>query len=166
VSSTVRQRTGVPLPLGGVFFATFAATGHLEDVGETADGYRINFLVDTGTVCGPDIDAVIQSGGGDWMRVRTDGVAVLDIRATFRTAAGASVHYRAGGVLDLGPDGYAQAVSHRLRGTPTFHVAPTFHTSDPGLRWLNRVQGFGVGRARLEEAKVEYDVYLPGAGRA
>jgi hypothetical protein len=161
VSATLRERAHHPLPPDGVFFATFAATGHLEDVGETAEGYRLNFLVDGGRVCGPGIDAAIQPGGGDWMRVRTDGVAVLDIRATFRTTGGALVHYRAGGMLDLGPDGYARAVSHQLRGTPTFYVAPTFQTADPELRWLNRVQGFGVGRALLAQARVEYDVYLP-----
>jgi hypothetical protein len=146
------------------FFATLTITGRLEVIGETPDGYRVNFLVERGTLTGPDVDGVVHPGGGDWMRVRTDGVASLEIRATAETSDGAVIFYRAGGVLDLGPGGYAQIALGRLSGCPPFYATPTFVTAHSQWRWLNRVQGFGIGRALMEERRVEYDIYLPQVG--
>lgn len=146
------------------FFATFTASGRLEVIGETPEGHRIDFLVSGGQVAGPGVDGVMQAGGGDWLRVRRDGVAVLDIRAAYRTGDGAMISYRATGVLELGPDGHARAVGGRLSGTAPCYVTPTFLTADPRWRWLNRVQGFGIGRALLDEARVCYDVHLPRVG--
>jgi hypothetical protein len=144
------------------FFAALTITGRLEVIGETPEGYRINFLVESGSVVGPAIDAVVhRDGGGDWMCIRRDGVAALDIRATYETADGAVTFYRAGGVLDLGPDGYAQAVAGQLTGCPPFYATPKFITAHPDWQWLNRVQGFGIGRVEMEERQVQYDVYIP-----
>lgn len=161
-----------PEPTGGgpryahhtEFFATFEVVGRVEPIGETPEGYRIDFLVAGGTVRGPAIDAEILPGGGDWFCIRRDGVAVLDIRATYRTADGALTYYRARGLLDLGPDGHARAVAGQLRGTPPCYVTPTFHTGGAAWQWLNRVQGLGVGRVLLDEARVCYDVHLPSVG--
>jgi hypothetical protein len=162
---------GGPSPGGGPrwnyeldFFAAFTAAGRLEVIGETPDGYRLNFLVDVGTVTGPEIDGMVHPGGGDWMCVRRDGVASLEIRATCETLDGAVIFYRAGGVLDLGPDGYGRVAAGRFEGEPAFHATPTFVTAHPRWQWVNRVQGFGVGRVILEQRRVEYDVYLPRVG--
>lgn len=146
------------------FFAALSITGRLEVIGDTPDGYRINFLVERGTLTGPGVDGVVQPGGGDWMRVREDGVAGLEIRATFETSDGAVVFYRAGGVLDLGPGGYTQVAAGRLSGCPPFYAAPTFVTAHSQWQWLNRVQGFGIGRAMMDDRRVEYDIYLPRVG--
>jgi hypothetical protein len=143
------------------FFATFDAFGRVAPIGDTPQGYRIDFFIEHGTVTGPGIAAEIQPGGGDWLCIRRDGVAVLDIRAAYRTADGPLTGYRAGGLLDLGPDGHARAVTGQLHGTPPCWVTPTFQTADPAWQWLNRVQGFGIGRVLLDEARVRYDVHLP-----
>jgi hypothetical protein len=146
------------------FFAALTVAGRVEVVGETPEGYRINFLVDVGTVTGPGIDGVVHPGGGDWLCVRRDGVASLEIRATCETLDGAVIFYRAGGVLDFGPDGYDGIAAGRLEGEAPFHAAPSFVTADRRWQWLNRVQAFAVGRAILAQRRVEYDVYLPRVG--
>lgn len=143
------------------FFATFDAFGRVAPIGDTPQGYRIDFLIEHGTVTGPGITAEIQPGGGDWLCIRRDGVAVLDIRAAYRSGDGPLTAYRAGGLCDLGPDGYARAVAGRLHGTPPCWVTPTFQTADPQWQWLNRMQGYGIGRVLLDEARVCYDVHLP-----
>lgn len=143
------------------FFATLSITGRLEIVGETPDGYRINFFVEDGQVTGPGIDARIRPGGGDWMCIRRDGVGSLGIRATYETADGALTYYHAGGVLDLGPDGYAMVAAGQLRGCRPFYATPRFSTAHPDWQWLNRVQGFGIGRILMDERRVHYDVYIP-----
>jgi hypothetical protein len=132
-----------------------------ETLGETPDGYRINFFVESGRVVGPRIDAVVRPDGGDWMCIRRDGIGVLDVRTTYETTDGALILDRAGGVFDLGPDGYAKVAAGQLTGTPAFYATPTFMTAHPDWQWLNRCQGFGVGRVVLEELQVQCDIYVP-----
>jgi hypothetical protein len=146
------------------FFGTLSVAGRLDVIGATPDGYRVNFLVDAGTIAGPGIEGVVRPGGGDWVCVRPDGVASLEIRATCETLDGAVIFYRAGGLLDLGPDGYDRMAAGRFEGEPRFHATPTFVTADRRWQWLNRVQGFAVGRVLLQQRRVDYDVYLPRVG--
>lgn len=143
------------------FFATLVVNFRPELLGETPEGYRINFFVDNGRVLGPRIDAAVRRDGGDWMIIRRDGIGVLDVRMTYETADGALIHYRAGGVLDLGPDGYAKVAAGQFTGCPPFYATPTFMTAHPDWTWLNRCQGFGIGRVVMEELQVQCDIYLP-----
>ena len=99
--------------------------------------------------------------GGDWMTIRRDGIGVLDVRLTWETPDGALILDRAGGVFDLGPDGYAKVAAGQFTGTPPVYVTSTWSTAHPNWQWLNRRQGFGVGRVVLEELQVQADVYLP-----
>lgn len=143
------------------FFAALTINLRPEDLGETPDGYRINFFVESGRVVGPRIDAVVRRDGGDWMCIRRDGIGVLDVRTTYETSDGALILDRAGGVFDLGNDGYAKVAAGQLRGTPEFYATPTFMTAHPKWLWLNRLQGFGVGRVVLEKLQVQCDIYIP-----
>jgi hypothetical protein len=49
----------------------------------------------------------------------------------------------------------------QLTGTPAFYATPTFMTAHPDWQWLNRCQGFGIGRVVLEELQVQCDIYIP-----
>jgi len=143
------------------FFAALTINLRPEILGETPEGYRINFFVESGRVVGPRIDAVVHRDGGDWMCIRRDGIGVIDVRTTYETTDGALILDRAGGVFDLGPDGYAKVAAGRFTGTPPFYATPTFMTAHPNWQWLNRLQGFGIGRVVLEELQVQCDIYIP-----
>jgi hypothetical protein len=143
------------------FFAAATVTLRPEVIGETPEGYRINFFVESGRVTGPGIDAVVRGDGGDWLCIRPDGVGQLDVRMTFEAADGALISYRSGGALDLGPDGYARVAAGQFSGCPPFCATPTFLTAHPQWQWLNRIQGFGVGRVMMEERQVRHDIYIP-----
>jgi hypothetical protein len=143
------------------FFAALTINLRPENLGETPDGYRINFLVESGRVVGPRIDAIVRPDGGDWMCIRRDGIGVLDVRTTYETSDGALILDRAGGVFDLGPDGYAKVAAGQLRGAPEFYATPTLMTAHPRWLWLNRLQGFGIGRVVLEKLQVQCDIYIP-----
>ncbi len=143
------------------FFAALTANLRLEVIGRTPEGYRINLFIESGRVVGPRIDAVIRPDGGDWLFVRPDGIARPDIRITLETADGALLLYRADGVCDLGPDGYAKVAAGQFTGTPPFYATPTFVTAHPDWQWLNRCQGFGIGRVAMEQLQVQYDIYIP-----
>jgi uncharacterized protein DUF3237 len=143
------------------FFAAGTVALRPEIIGETPEGYRINFFVESGRVVGPRIDAVVRRDGGDWLFVRRDGVGQMDVRMTFETADGALISYRSGGVLDLGPDGYARVAAGQFTGSPPFYATPTFMTAHPRWQWLNRIQGFGFGKVMMEERQIRYDIYIP-----
>jgi hypothetical protein len=143
------------------FFATLTINLRPETLGETPEGYRINFFVESGSVVGPRIDAVVHRDGGDWMCIRRDGIGMIDVRTTYETADGALILDRASGVFDLGPDGHANVAAGRLTGTPPFYATPTFMTAHPDWQWLNRCQGFGIGRVVLEKLQVQCDIYIP-----
>jgi hypothetical protein len=146
------------------FFAALTITLRPEIVGESPEGYRINFLVETGRVVGPRIEAVVLREGGDYLCIRGDGIGILDVRTIYQTTDGALIFYRAGGRLDLGPDGYAKVLAGQFTGLPPFYATPTFITADPDWQWLNRLQAFGIGRVLMEERQVQYDIYIPQVG--
>lgn len=146
------------------FFATLLVNLQAEILGETAEGYRINFFVKDGRVVGPGIDAVVRSEGGDWMAIRPDGIGIVDILITYETADKALILERAGGVFDLGPGGYAKVVAGQFTGSPPFYATPTWSTAHPNWKWLNRCQGFGIGRVVLEKLQVQCDIYIPEVG--
>jgi Protein of unknown function (DUF3237) len=156
-------RTGAPRWAHDLsFFAALTLNLRPEIIGATPEGYRIDFFVESGQVVGPRIDAVVRRReGGDWMTIRRDGIGVLDVRLTWETPDGALILDRAGGVFDLGPDGYAKVAAGQFSGTPPVYVTSTWSTAHPNWQWLNRKQGFGVGRVVLDELQVQADVYIP-----
>ena len=64
------------------------------------------------------------------------------------------------------PDGYAKVAAGSFTGSPPFYATPTWQTAHPEWSWLNRCQGFGVGRVVLEQLQVRCDIYLPKVGGA
>ena len=160
----VRAPSAGGAPLWGYhlsFFATLIVDLHAETLGPTPEGYRINFFVKGGRVVGPHIDAVVRPEGGDWMAIRSDGIGMVDIRITYETADGALIFEHAGGVFDLGPGGFARVASGQLTGSPPFYATPAWSTAHPHWTWLNRCQGFGIGRVVLEDLQVQCDIYIP-----
>jgi hypothetical protein len=143
------------------FFATLIVNLRAEILGETPDGYRVNFFVKGGCVVGPRINAVVRPEGGDWMAIRSDGIGMVDIRITYETSDGALIYEHAGGVFDLGPDGYAKVTAGQFTGSPPFYPTPSWTTAHPNWKWLNRCQGFGIGRVVLDDLQVQCDIYIP-----
>ena len=98
--------------------------------------------------------------GGDWLVIRTDGVGILDVRATIETRdEGALIYVTYTGVGDLGEDGYEKFLRGELSGSVPLRVVPRFLTSHPDYRWINRLQCLGIGEVDLDRLEVSYDVY-------
>jgi hypothetical protein len=155
-----QQRFGYDLE----FFAALTVDLRAEILGATPDGYRINFFVMGGYVRGPRIDAAVQPQGGDWMFIRSDGIGAARIKITYLTSDGALILEEAAGVFDLGPNGYAKAAAGDFTGSPPFYATPIWSTAHPNWQWLNRCQGFGIGRVVMEKLQVQCDLYLPTVG--
>jgi len=105
-----------------------------QPVGKTPHGTRNIVYVKDGTVTGPKIRGTILQGGGDWLLVRPDGIAEVDVRATIELDNGALVytHYR--GVINM-QTGY-------------FRTTPRFETASEEYNWLNNIVTVGVGESK------------------
>jgi hypothetical protein len=146
------------------FLASLKATLREQPVGRMPDGLRINWHVEQGSFAGPQLSGVVLPGAGDWMRIREDGVAIVNVRACLETANGARIYASYGGFLDLGPDGYARALRGQFTQFPPLVVTPIFETADDRFDWLNRAQCIGVGRVDTAARSYEFDVYTVQVG--
>ena len=135
----------------------FLAQGDV--IGPTPDGLRINFLITGGSIVGERFNATVEAGGADALRVREDGTAIVEVRATLRTDDGARVFTEYSGVLDLGQDGYQNALKGDFPPRPRVYLAPRFVCASPVYRWLNRLQCMGIGYVTMADLEVNYDLY-------
>jgi hypothetical protein len=131
-----------------------------EVIGPVAEGLRLNGYQDGGEVTGPRLRGKMRAGGADWATVRTDGVFVMDVRATMETDDGALIYISYNGLMDLGPDGYEKMLGGAVPddGAP-MRITPRFQTAHPQYQWLNRLIFVGVGEIHLSVPEVRYDIY-------
>jgi hypothetical protein len=149
--------------------ATFLWAGTVairtEVVGALPDGLLINWRVTEGRVIGPRFEGVVLPGGADWIRIREDGVAIVNVTECLQTPTGALINCSYGGIFDLGPEGYTRALHGEFDPLPPFIIAPTYVTADKKLAWLNRAQCIGVGRVDMKALRAECDIYVLSVGR-
>jgi len=144
---------------GGKFLGALTARLSKEVVGPTPEGLRINWHVEEGHFQGPGLRATILPGATDWMRIRQDGIGIVEVTACLQTETGIRIYSSYGGMFDLGPDGFARALRDDFDQLPPLVVTPTYLTAAPALAWLNRLQCIGVGHVHLKNLKLEVDVY-------
>ncbi len=131
----------------------------VEYVGETPEGVRIDFYADKGSVAGPRLTGSVLPGAADHMYVRQDGIGVLHVRFVIATTDGAKLEVEDTGTVDFGSNGYAKALANKLPSETDVVISPRLLTGHPRYLWLNRLQCLGVGRTKLDQACVEYELY-------
>jgi Protein of unknown function (DUF3237) len=128
-----------------LFSYRLAALADVQLLGELPEGARANFINGADVeVRGPRINGRMLPWGGDWLTVRRDGIALLDVRNVIETVEGARILYRYRGLADLGADGFERFVS----GEPPAAVlrgAPVMSTAHPDFAWVNRIQAIVAG---------------------
>jgi len=127
-------------------------------LGNVPSGERRLYFGATGWFFGPSLKGKLVNGG-DWLRVRRDGVVVQDVGFFLQTDDGAGIAYRHRGirhdsadVLARGPSGAESASS------PYFFTMPEFETSDVRYDWLNKI--IAVGRGKKDGLTLQYSVYV------
>lgn len=144
------ERTAT-LEVEALFSYRLATLADVQVIGEVPEGARANFVNgDDVEVRGERVRGRMLPWGGDWLTVRRDGVALLDVRNVIETVEGARILYTYTGIADLGPDGFARflagdAPAAQLRG------APRMSTGHPDFLWLNRRQCVVLGEIRPGE---------------
>ena len=130
-----------------------------EVIGPVAEGLLANFYFAGGEVNGPKVHGKLRPVGADWLTVRTDGVGILDVRATIETREEALIYIAYMGVGDLGEDGHEKFLRGELPPTIPVRTVPRMQTVHPEFQWLNRLQCLGIGEIDTENLEVSYDVY-------
>jgi hypothetical protein len=136
-----------------------ASLAKREVIGPTPNGLRINFLITGGRIEGERFNATFDGGGADALRVREDGIAIAAIRTTLTTDDGARVFTEYSGVLDLGADGYENALRGTLPPRPPVYLVPRFLCGSPAYAWLNRLQCVGIGYVTMADLEINFDLY-------
>jgi hypothetical protein len=151
------------LPFKSDYVGTYIASlTPPEIIGPLPEGIRINFYVTGGEMFGEKLRGSLRAVGGDWLTLRSDGVATLDVRVTIETHDGALIYVHYNGVGDLGPAGYADFLAGKLPKTMGLRTTPRMHTAHAAYTWVNRVQFFSIGEVDFENSSVRYDVYALG----
>ena len=122
-----------------------------EIIGPVPEGIRVNFFSAGGEVTGPRIRGKVRPVGGDWVTVRKDGVAYLDVRTTFETDDGALILVTYLGLADFGEDGYERFLRGEMPPVVKLRTSPRFVTSHSEYLWLNRLFFIGIGEYRAAE---------------
>ena len=108
-------------------------------------GTRVIVGVNGGTVDGPKLKGTVAHLGADWLTMRADGTAQLDVRIVIHTDDGAAIHCSYKGIM----------APHN--GAPRIVTAPLFETGDERYAWLNSIQAIAVGAPGA--GSVDYDLY-------
>ena len=121
------------------------------EVGPTPTGERRIVYITGGTFGGPRLKGRVLPGGGDWLVVRPDGSAILDVRACLETDDGAMIYtYYSGrlvvpsALLPLWRDRRASANIDPAQYY--FRIAPVYETGSEKYAWLNDIVAVGSGR--------------------
>ena len=131
-----------------------------EIIGPTPEGIRVNFYVTGGEVTGPKIVGKFRSVGADWLTIRRDGMAVLDVRATIETRDGALIYAQYNGTIDMGEDGYDKFLQGVMPPSGiVIRTSPRMIASDSRYLWVNRLHCVGIGNAFLDRSEVTYDLF-------
>jgi hypothetical protein len=129
------------------------------DVGATPHGMRMIFNITGGTVEGPNVSGEVLPTGADWLVIRSDMAAELDVRATMKTSDNEIIYTYYRGIIDASLEVFdsIQKGEDVDPSTYYFRTTPVFETASEKYGWLNKIVAVGVGK--LAKNKVIYRVY-------
>jgi len=119
-----------------------------QNVGDTPLGARRILYMKRGSFAGPRLSGRLLPGGGDWVLIRRDGVAQLDIRFTLCADDDALIYVSSRGILDMAPE-LRRRILDGEQIDPAeyyFRTVLAFETAADKYRRLNRVVAVGVAR--------------------
>jgi hypothetical protein len=122
-------------------------------------GARMIFVAEGGRFRGARIAGEVLPGGGDWLRVGSDRIARIDVRATLRTDDGELIYMTNTGVVALGDEGLARfGAGEDVRWDEGYvRSAPLFETGADAYSWINSMQTVAINE--LGPGYVNYRIF-------
>lgn len=125
----------------------------------TPVGAQMTFILAGGVIDGPKLQGELLPGGGDWLRLGSDGAGRVDVRATIRTQDDALIQYEARGIIKIPADGIERMAAGEVLPFDETYVrtTPKFETSDERYVWLSGI--VAVGYNILSPNHIDYRIY-------
>jgi len=126
---------------------TVRLTFTVQTVGAIPSGNRRIGVVSGGTFEGPRLKGTVLPGGADWAIVRSDNVALLDVRLVLQTHDDAVIGMTYRGIRH-GPSAVMERLNRDEPVDPSeyyFRTVATFETAASHCDWLNRLFALGIG---------------------
>jgi len=127
-------------------------------VGPTPEGILVTWNAASGSVAGPRLSAKVLQAA-DWMQIRIDGVACVDVRSLLETPEGVRIMLTYSGIAELGKDGYQNFLNRNWPKTLRVWTTPRFLVADPSYEWLNRLACVSIGEVFVDDLACTYDVF-------
>ena len=123
------------------------------------EGARMIFVAQGGRFSGERVSGEVLPGGGDWLRLGTDRIGRIDVRATLRTDDDQLVFMTNTGVIALGDEGLQRYAAGEDVPWDAAHIrsAPLFETGSERLSWLNAVTTVAINE--LGPRHVDYRIF-------
>ncbi len=139
-------------------FEIRATVAQPRDFGVMDHGRRRVVDITGGTFEGPDIKGRIIPGGADWQSIQEDGLSRLDTRYALETDDGKLIYVQNAAIRHAPPEVMAQLNQGQIVDPDLvyFRTVPTFETSAPELKWLERSVFIGVGQRYPEDVRVQF----------
>jgi hypothetical protein len=113
--------------------------GPEEDMGQGADGHRINYPIVGGTFVGKGLKGTVVPGGADMSVERADGVTLIEALYRLKTDDGQIIIIHNPGIWRPNADGLAkQAKGQELAEADYYcRTTPSFKTQPGNYAWLS-----------------------------
>ncbi len=118
----------------------FTATIQLGDVQVVSESRRIVQVIG-GVFSGPEFQAKVLTGGGDWQVIHADGRVEIDTRYTLQTPEGTLIYLQNKG----------------MRKGTYMRTVSTFEVQDPAYAWLT--ESLFISTGKKEEDVVHHAFY-------
>jgi hypothetical protein len=100
-------------------------------IGPVPGDVRLDFAVMGGEASGPRLQGLVKPGGTDFATLRADGVILVDARGILESHDCALIEITYTGMIDLGPDGYADFLKGAAPALLDVRATPRFRTAHP-----------------------------------
>ena len=129
------------------------------DLGTGPAGHRMIAEFSGGRAAGPRLNAVLLTGGADWILLGADGVGRIDVRCQLRTDDGAIVYMQYRGLIELNEAVHAAINSGRecQFDDQYCRVIVQLETGDERYRWMH--QRIFLAQGRPLPGGIEYRVF-------
>ena len=116
-------------------------------IGKTPEGQRTIASVQGGTFEGSRLSGKVLPGGADWVRFRTDGTMMIDVRLTLQTHDGALIYLSYEGRFIGAAGAMAELAQGKTLdpGSYSLSTVAKFECGDERYSWLNDTIAVGIG---------------------
>ena len=149
VCTPVKAEPAPPVLQAKLAFTIEANLAPMLELGDSADGKRINIPITGGRVFGDKINGKVLPGGADYQLIHADGTVVLHAVYMLQTDDGAVINVVNDGVLVPPKNGSALY----------FRTSPRFNAPNGRYTWLNNSIFVAGIRESNKDNSVLIDVY-------